>query len=566
MLFNYHLLYFCTALSLIIMLSSHYYLHKSKTLSQLTQCPFTGTLLLFLNSQTFQFTALPFGLATAPLEFTKVTKEVKLMAQAKGIRIHQYLDDWLLRARSRETCLQHTQTLLALCQKLSWVVNLKKSELVPQQVFNFVGYRFDLIKGRVLPTRDRWRAHQEKLKSIMSKDSCTVRQFMSLVGLLTATEKQVWLGRLHMRPIQWHLKRHWHVPEVLEKVIPVPLSLHHHLGWWLNEQNVLEGQPLHPLQHALQLFTDASNEGWGAHLGDFTARGVWSKPESRLHINFLELKAVLLALKSFEHLCKGHIVLVATVNTTVVSYINKQGGMRSGSLCALLWRLLSWCHPREIVLRARHIPGHLNVIADKLSRHNQVIQTEWSLSQQVFNQLCSRWHRPQVDLFATRFNYKLPQFVSPVSDPTAWAVDALSLQFRDLDVYAFPPVSLIAQVVSKMVDQGCPSMILIAPGWPNMPWFWDLVILSVQIPLSLPLVTDLVSQPFNGLVHRNLSNLNLHAWLLESRPSRNEASLRKWQEELRLLKESQPEPCTSQSGPFLLSGVSHIRWTSGRPL
>ena len=47
MLFNYHLLYFCTALSLIIMLSSHYYLHKSKTLSQLTQCPFTGTLLLF---------------------------------------------------------------------------------------------------------------------------------------------------------------------------------------------------------------------------------------------------------------------------------------------------------------------------------------------------------------------------------------------------------------------------------------------------------------------------------------------------------------------------------------
>ena len=46
MLFNYHLLYLCTALSLIIMLSSHYYLHKSKTLSRLTQCPFTGTLLL----------------------------------------------------------------------------------------------------------------------------------------------------------------------------------------------------------------------------------------------------------------------------------------------------------------------------------------------------------------------------------------------------------------------------------------------------------------------------------------------------------------------------------------
>ena len=50
MLFNYHLMYFCTALSLIIMLSSHYHLHKSKTLSQLTQCPFTGTLLLIQTS------------------------------------------------------------------------------------------------------------------------------------------------------------------------------------------------------------------------------------------------------------------------------------------------------------------------------------------------------------------------------------------------------------------------------------------------------------------------------------------------------------------------------------
>ena len=520
----------------------------------------------FLFHQTFQFTALPFGLATAPLEFTKVVKEVKLMAQARGIRIHQYLDDWLLRAPSPEICLQHTQTLLALCQQLGWVVNMTKSELVPKQVFNFVGYRFDLITGRVLPTQDRWETLQEKLRFMKDHHQCTVRQFMSLIGLLTATEKQVCAGRLHMRPIQWHLKKHWHVPEVLEKVIPVPQSLHPHLDWWLDEANVLKGQPLHPLQHAVQLFTDASNEGWGAHLGDFTARGVWSPLEGRLHINFLEMKAVLLALRQLEHLCKDQIVLVATDNTTVVSYINKQGGMRSGSLCALLWRLLSWCHHRGITLRARHIPGRLNVIADKLSRHNQVIQTEWSLSPQVFSQLCSRWPPPLVDLFATRFNHKLPRFVSPVPDQAAWAVDALSLSWEHLNAYAFPPVSLLPQVLSKIRDQGCHRMILIAPGWPNMPWFWDLVDLSVQIPFTLPLTRDLVTQPFNGLVHRSLQNLNLHAWLLEALPSGSTASLKRWQHELRLLRGVQPEPCTSQSGLYLSSGVNRTRWTSGHPL
>ena len=84
------------------------------------------------------------------------------------------------------------------------------------------------------------------------------------------------------------LKKHWHVPEPLEKIIPLPKSLHVHLSWWLDPLNVLKGQPLHPMRQALQLFTDASN--WGAHLGDYTAKGLWSEPGA-LHINLLELKA-----------------------------------------------------------------------------------------------------------------------------------------------------------------------------------------------------------------------------------------------------------------------------------
>ena len=120
----------------------------------------------FLFRQTFQFTAMPFRLATAPLEFTKVVREVKLMAQARGIKIHRYLDDWLLRAPSPEICLQHARTLLALCQQLGWVVNMTKSGLVPKQVFNFVGYRFDLISGRVLPTQDHWQALRKMLRVI----------------------------------------------------------------------------------------------------------------------------------------------------------------------------------------------------------------------------------------------------------------------------------------------------------------------------------------------------------------------------------------------------------------
>ena len=169
-----------------------------------------------------------------------------------------------------------------------------------------------------------------------------------------------------------------------------------------------------------------------------------------------------------------------------------------------------------------------------------------------------------MELFATRFSHKLPKFVSPVPDPTAWAVDALSLPWENLDVYTFPLVSLLGLIISKVRDQGCHRIILIAPGWSSMPWFWDLVSSNGSDPFQAPSTKDLVTQPFDGL-HRNLRNLNLHAWLLEPLPFRNKGSLKKWQQELRLLTDSQLEPFTNHSGPFLSNGVSQTRWTSSRP-
>ena len=159
-----------------------------------------------------------------------------------------------------------------------------------------------------------------------------------------------------------------------------------------------------PLSHALQIFKDASKEGWGAHLNEHMTRGRWSLPERQLYINYLELKAVLLALEEFQALCTSKVVLIATGKTTVVVYINKEGGMKSGPLCTLLWRIMTWRTRYQVNLKARHIPGCLNVIADKLSRLGQTIQMEWSRNLEVFQAICNWWHRPQVDLFTTRFN------------------------------------------------------------------------------------------------------------------------------------------------------------------
>ena len=90
----------------------------------------------------YQFTSLPFGLATAPLVFKNLVKEVKLIALQQEIRLHQYLDDWLIRVPSKQVCIEQTQKLLKLVKHLGFVVNFKKSELIPSQRFDFLGYHF----------------------------------------------------------------------------------------------------------------------------------------------------------------------------------------------------------------------------------------------------------------------------------------------------------------------------------------------------------------------------------------------------------------------------------------
>ena len=127
----------------------------------------------------------------------------------------------------------------------------------------------------------------------------------------------------------------------------------------------------------LHLYSDASRSGWGAHFLDWYVSGVWSEEEKLLHINLLVMKAMFLALQSFREEVTGRRVTALYDNSTVVvAYVNKQGGSVSYSLCSLASRLLRWTESLDVHLEARYLPGQSNVLADLLSRQDQVIGTE----------------------------------------------------------------------------------------------------------------------------------------------------------------------------------------------
>ena len=82
-----------------------------------------------------------------------------------------------------------------------------------------------------------------------------------------------------MRPFQFHLKEHWRYPQSLDSPLPWTEMISAHLHLWQNPTNVIRGADLHPKDHNIQLLTDSSNEGWGAHLGLSSTKGLWSEGE-----------------------------------------------------------------------------------------------------------------------------------------------------------------------------------------------------------------------------------------------------------------------------------------------
>ena len=86
-----------------------------------------------VNKQVYQFTGLPFGLVTSPREFTKLLQPVVALLRQQGVKLHVYLDDWLIRADTPEQAKLHAQMSISVLQFLGWIINYEKSDLVPSQ-------------------------------------------------------------------------------------------------------------------------------------------------------------------------------------------------------------------------------------------------------------------------------------------------------------------------------------------------------------------------------------------------------------------------------------------------
>ena len=198
--------------------------------------------------------------------------------------------------------------------------------------------------------------------------------------------------------------------------------------------------------------------GWGAHLQELTASGIWSQDQSQLHINVLELRAIWLGLKAFSQRVENAKVALMSDNTSAVASPEKSGGTKSLAMSDLATDICLWAEKREWL---RHLPGHLNVLADHLSQRGQIFKTEWSLNQNpnqdlsYLGQTIHRFVRPGE-------KHKTGKVHLPHSGGDG--VESLVQNWDGLYAYAYPPTSLIRACLNKVRTERV-DIILIAPGW-----------------------------------------------------------------------------------------------------
>ena len=376
----------------------------------------------------------------------------------------------LILANSKEEASQQLEVLVFLLEALGFIINQEKSLLSPVQEIEFLGLMVDSLAIQLKLPGDKLRQIRKEAAQLLTCEAVSARQLSQFIGKLNAASQAIQVAPLFYRALQANLQEALVLGnQDYNQVLPLRTEAREELIWWQHHLTQWNGRTT--LRRSVQtvIQSDASLTGWGAVCKGVSTGGSWTPQEQSLHINCLELLAADLALKSFLKAQQGVTVLLQLDNSTAVAYINNLGGTISPTLTALARALWLWALERDISITAQHIPGVSNTVADWESRMERD-RSDWMLAPQVFQRINNALGPLEVDLFASRLTYQLPQFFSWRPDPQAVAVDAFQQDWSQLRGYANPPWCLVGRVLSK-VESDQAQVVLVAPVWRAQTWY-----------------------------------------------------------------------------------------------
>lgn len=314
---------------------------------------------------------LPFGLRSAPKIFTGVADAAEWIARRDGVtKVMHYLDDFLLVGGPGSTeCSESLSTLLATFERLGVPVATNKLE-GPAHRLTFLGIEIDTLALEIRLPRPKLVELRTLVHAWCRRSSCEKRELQSLTGKLQHACKVVRLGRSFLRRM-FELLAGVHKAH---RKIRLNKAFRSDLAWWdtflesWNGVGILQSQNGHVPDH--HVYTDASGSfGCGAIWGRQWFQYRWSRAFREEEIAQQELLPIVLACMVWGRQWCGQAVLCHCDNIAVVQVVNS-GYSTDSQLMRLIRCLFFICAHWQISVRAAHIPGEVNVVADAISRDN----------------------------------------------------------------------------------------------------------------------------------------------------------------------------------------------------
>ena len=466
------------------------------------------------------FLFLPFGLGPAPgINDRNVAEVVRVASSAVGdIFVDSFVDDLRLVntphsfESEEEDRVSLTFKLLEFketCESMGLLVHDKVGKLIwPTQVIDWIGWVIDTKEMLVIMADSKvykgLALCKEVLDMVLAKDLPSAKHLMSLWGFLNFVANVMRQAKPYAREIgrcivsakvfqAWSAGRKRFNPKISLSTTAIKDLL-----WWVE---LFHSKPHRKIHHVggrsflwhkklpdittiqreawdagllVVVGLDASSTiGWGVTVGDHYAQGRWEAGDMGRHINWKELKSFELALDVFPHLLANKIVFVKTDNIVALHYINNGSGrMDDFADLARSIRLKEVKLGIESV--AIHLPGHLNITPDALSRYYfdadfRDPNPNRTLRKRLFAFVNSKHGPFTLDGMVADdgHNALVSNFCSP-------SYPFFEAELGGHRVWLFPPLELIGVVLKFVLEFSGPkqfSCAVLIPDRPVAPWY-----------------------------------------------------------------------------------------------
>ena len=326
---------------------------------------------------------LPFGSNKGPGIFHRLSQAIRRSMVRKGFKgTVAYIDDFFITAATYDECNHWLSVLIRLVRKLGFYVSWKKT-VGPTQRLTFLGVQIDTTNCSLSLDNDKLSKLHTQLLAFRKRKRASKQQLQSLLGSLSWASNVIRGGRFFLRRVintMQPLKHQRHKTKL-------SLDFFKDLQWWISFLSVFNGTAYYS-EFVEHVHVDACNLAAGAFWAGnwFYTVFDYDRPAAKnLHINYKEVCAVVSAITTWAKFWQGRSVYIHTDSIVTKAIINK-GRSQNAFINALL-RQMAWvCAHAHCTIKAVHIPGSLNFLADSISRLHEPTKLS-----KLFEYL-SRWY------------------------------------------------------------------------------------------------------------------------------------------------------------------------------